>query len=71
MSEDFIRFIGVKSRITTGQVKQLIIDSEDKYLRALFTEILFQMTSKKIGWMYLTWRYSDMGFNQSGGKKDD
>lgn len=66
--QEFFRFPGIRSRITIGQVKRLIVDTEDKYLRELFTEILFQMMSKKTGWLYLTWRYKDCNY---GDGEDD
>jgi len=68
MSEEFFRFPVARSRISTGQIKSIIRDSKDEYLRSQLIEILCDMISKKVGWVYLTWRYSDM---DSGSGKDE
>lgn len=56
----YYQITGIRSRITIGQIKGIIQDSECKYTRALFTEILYRMASQQIGWLYLTFKGDDL-----------
>ena len=57
--KELAEFNGMRSRLTIGQIKEIISSSKDEYTRQQFTEILWRMGCWKKGWVYLMYNYNE------------
>ena len=55
----YFPYSGIRSRITIGQIKEIILHSEDENTKAQFLEILCQMINQQIMWCKLMYEFED------------
>jgi len=59
MTQTFYKFSSVKSRLTLGQVKGIIMSTKCDVTRATFVGILEDMLVHQRGWCYLMYDSND------------
>jgi len=52
-------FTGIRSRLSIGQVKEIILHSESEDTRVQFLQILEKMLCQQIGWCQLGYKMDD------------